>query len=48
VAAAHTSPWGGRPFAWEQCDYDDGNGLWITQRETPCDLGFLVCICPQM
>lgn len=27
--------------------YDDGNGLWINPGETPFDLGFLGCICPQ-
>jgi len=27
--------------------YDDGNGLWITSGETPSDLRFLGCICPQ-
>jgi len=27
--------------------YDDGNGLWITSGESPFDLGFLGCICPQ-
>ena len=28
-------------------EYDDGNGLWITSGETPCDLGFLRCASPQ-
>lgn len=27
------------PFHVEQREYDDGNGLWITQEETPSDLG---------
>jgi hypothetical protein len=22
------------------CEYDDGNGMWITFVETPCDQGF--------
>lgn len=29
------------------CEYDDGNGLWITLEETPCDQAFSRCICPQ-
>jgi hypothetical protein len=26
-------------FPCAQLEYDDGNGLWITQKETPYDLG---------
>jgi hypothetical protein len=28
-------------------EYDDGNGLWISLRETPSDQGFSPGICPQ-
>jgi len=30
-----------------QREFDDGNGLWITQEETPSDQGLSGCICPQ-
>jgi len=58
AAAAHRDPPSPRTHAYShtrRCNrvrgllyaYDDGNGLWITSGETPSDLGFFGCICPQ-